>query len=234
MAQAPSSPSRAWTPGRMRFQLDAALEPYVLEHAGGYRPHGAALAAATEALGEPAVMMLAKEQYALFRFLSAHMHCRRALDLGTFTGLSALAFAEGMGAGGRVVTVDRDASWLDMARSHWRAADCEPRIDFRAGEAVRVLDQLAGEPDQRFDIAFIDLDKAHIAEYVEKTLRLTNPGGLVIVDNVMWHGWVLDPERDDPDTAGMRRFNDAIARDPRVETVMLPIADGMTLIRRRG
>ncbi len=218
----------------MCFQLDPALEPYVLERGGGYRPHGAALAAATEALGEPAVMMLAKEQYALFRFFAAHLACRRALDLGTFTGLSALAFAEGMGPEGRVVTVDRDASWLDIAKSHWRAAGCESRIDFRVGEAVDVLKQLAAEPEQRFDIAFIDLDKAHIGEYVELTLRLLDPGGLLMVDNVLWHGWVLDPARDDADTVGMRRFNDAVTRDPRLDAVLLPIADGMTMIRRRG
>jgi predicted O-methyltransferase YrrM len=217
----------------MCFQLDPALEPYVLEHGGGFRPHGAELAAATEALGEPAVMMLAKEQYALFRFLATHLRCRRALDLGTFTGLSALAFAEGVGSEGRVVTVDRDPTWLDIARSHWRAAGCETRIDARVGEAIDVLAQLAGEPDQRFDIAFIDIDKARVSEYVEMTLGILNPGGLVMVDNVLWHGWVLDPARDDADTAGMRRFNDAITSDPRVETVLLPIADGMTLIRRR-
>jgi predicted O-methyltransferase YrrM len=218
----------------MCFQLDPALEPYVLERGGGFRPHGAALAAATEALGEPAVMMLAKEQYALFRFFAAHLRCRRALDLGTFTGLSALAFAEGMGPDGQVVTVDRDPAWLDIARAHWRAAGCEHRIEMRVGEAIEVLERLLEESEQRFDIAFIDIDKARVGEYVDLTLRLLSPGGLVMVDNVMWHGWVLDPARDDPDTSGMRRFNDAITRDPRVDAVVLPIADGMTLVRRRA
>lgn len=234
MTQPPTTPERAWTPGRMCFQLAPELEPYVLERGSGFHPHGAALAAATEALGEPAVMMLAKEQYALFRFLAAQLCCRRALDLGTFTGLSALAFAEGVGPEGRVTTVDRDPAWLDIARSHWRGADCEARIEIRVGEAIEVLEKLERDPGARFDIAFIDLDKARVGEYVEKTMRLMNPRGLLMVDNVMWHGWVLDSARDDPDTSGMRRFNETIGRDPRFEAVLLPIADGMTLIRRRS
>jgi predicted O-methyltransferase YrrM len=139
-----------------------------------------------------------------------------------------------MGPDGQVVTVDRDPAWLEIARSHWRAAGCEHRIEMRVGEAVEVLQRLAEESHQQFDIAFIDIDKARVAEYVDLTLRLLNPGGLIMVDNVMWHGWVLDPALDDPDTSGMRRFNDAIAHDPRIEAVLLPIADGMTLVRRRA
>jgi caffeoyl-CoA O-methyltransferase len=234
MTQPPAAPREAWTPGRMRFQLDPVVEPYVLAHAGGYAPHGAALAAATEALGEPAVMMLAKEQYALFRFLAAHLGWRRVLDLGTFTGLSALAFAEGMGPAGRVLTVDRDPQWLPLARRHWAAAGCAERIEARTGEVLGVLAHLAGDPAARFDAVFVDVDKAHVGVYFEMTLNLLAAGGLIMIDNVLWHGWVQDPSRHDADTAGMRAFNDHVASDARVESVMLPIADGMTMIRRRA
>lgn len=222
-----------WTAGRMAFQLPDALEGYVLAHSTGYDDVAAALAAETVALGEPGVMMLGKEQFALFRFLCGLLHCRRALDVGTFTGMSALALATGMGPEGRVVSIDRTQAWAEIAHRHWTAAKVMDRIDMRIGEAIDVLHALAAAGERPFDIAFIDVDKARVSDYVEIVLGLLAPGGLIIVDNAAWHGWVLDAARSDADTEGMRRFNRDIARDPRVEAVLLPIADGMNLIRRR-
>lgn len=225
-----TAPTPAWTPGRMYFQLDADDEAYVLSGSSAYS--GSALAEETSALGDPAVMMIAREQFAFMRFLAAHGRCRRALDIGTFTGMSALALAEGVGRTGAVVTIDRDDQWLDVATRHWQAAMVADRIEFRRGEALDVLAALAeGEP---FDLIFLDADKAKTRDYVEMSLRLLAPGGLIVVDNTLWHGWVLDPAQDDAATAGMRDFNARIVDDPRVETVMLPIADGIMLIRRRG
>jgi caffeoyl-CoA O-methyltransferase len=214
----------------MKFQLAAEMESYVLAHSTGYGPAGAALVEETAALGDPAAMMLGKEQYALFRLLAGLMGCRRALDVGTFTGLSALAFAEGMGPDGRVVTIDRNRAWTERAGKYWEMANVTDRIDVRIGEAIEVLGQLSGES---FDIAFLDVDKARVQDYFELALPLLAPRGLLMLDNALWHGWVLDPMRTDEDTEGMRRFNDRLVRDPRVEVALLPIADGLTLIRRR-
>jgi caffeoyl-CoA O-methyltransferase len=225
--------SADWTAGRMAFQLGAAIERYVLEHSPGYSLAVARLFAETEALGEPAAMMLAKEQYPFFRLLTGLLGCRRALDVGTFTGLSAMAFAEGMGPQGRVTTIDRNRAWIEIARKHWDAAGVAGCIEVQIGEALDVLRGLASAPVERFDIAFLDVDKARVGEYFELVLRLLAPRGLLVVDNSLWHGWVMDARRTDDDTAGMRRFNDSVARDPRVETVVLPVGDGMTLIRRR-
>lgn len=231
-----TDPKPAWTPGRMAFLLTPAVESYVLARSSSYSPQGDALFADTVALGEPAIMMLAREQYALFRFLAAHLRWRRVLDIGTFTGLSAQAFAEGMAQGssssGRVVTIDRDRAWLDIARRHWNAAGVAERIDVLTGEALPTLRSLSDAPDLLFDFIFIDADKALVGDYVDEALRLLAPNGLIGVDNALWHGWVMDDSHHDADTDGMRAFNDRMAFDARIETVMLPIADGLTLIRR--
>lgn len=218
----------------MQFRLEPELDRYLAAHCSGYDDAAARITTATEALGEPAVMLIAKEQYALFRFIAAHLGCRRVLDLGTFTGLSALAFAQGMGPGGRVTTIDRQPAWIATARAHWKSAGVADRIEAISGEALDALERFAADPAERFDLVFVDIDKARVAVYVDLALRVLAPSGLVIVDNALWHGWVLDPSRTDADSDGMRRFNDRIVQDPRVDVVMLPIADGITLIRRRN
>lgn len=231
MSDAPKV-SADWTAGRMAFQLAPHYERYVLAGSPGYSPAAAKLFDATLALGEPAAMVLAKEQYPLFRFLVGLLGAKRVLDIGTFTGLSAMAFAEGIGAEGRVVTVDRNRAWIEMARPHWAAAGVAARIDARIGEADDVLRTLARE-GRSFDIAFIDVDKARVPEYVELTFAVLAARGVLLVDNTLWHGWVMDSAHVDADTAGMRRFNEAIARDSRFEAVIVPIGDGMTMVRRR-
>jgi predicted O-methyltransferase YrrM len=231
----PADPAsgQSWTLGRMAFQLSEDMEAYVLACSVSYGASGAALVAETAALGDPAVMMLAKEEYALLRFLAGALGCTRALDVGTFTGLSALAFAEGMGPDGRVVSIDRHREWVEIAKRHWKSAGVLDRIDVRQGEAIDVLAELAGASEDLFDIVFLDVDKARIHDYFRATLDLLSPKGVVIVDNTVWHGWVLEPGRRDPDTEGLRKFNEAIARDPTLEVVLLPVGDGLTLIRRR-
>lgn len=231
----PTHPAQIdWTPGRMAFQLPEALESYVIAHSTGYLSSAATLADKTAALGEPAVMMLAKEQYSLFRFLCSLLGCRNALDVGTFTGMSALAFAQGMGPDGRVVTIDRTPEWTHIGRRHWTAMGVSDRIEVRLGEASDALRDLATTHTGLFDIAFLDVDKARIQEYFDAVLTLLAPRGLVLVDNALWHGWVLDATRIDPDTEGMRRFNENMACDQSLEMVLLPIGDGLTLIRRAG
>lgn len=220
----------AWTPGSMYFHLDAPAEDYVLSHSTGYTASGAALSAETGALGEPSVMMLAREQYAFMRFLSAFGRCRRALDIGTFTGLSAQALAEGMGRDGKVVTIERDSAWLEIARRHWTAAGVIDRIEVHVGEAIDILGEMSGTG--KFDIVFLDADKENISAYFERSLDLLSEDGIILVDNALWHGWVMDETRTDADTQGMQQFNEKVVHDARIETVLLPIADGLMMIRR--
>jgi predicted O-methyltransferase YrrM len=227
-----TSPVQSWTLGRMAFQLEPDAEAYILEHSARYGPSGEALVAETAALGDPAVMMLAKEEYALLRFLAGALRCRRALDVGTFTGLSALALADGMGPGGRVLSIDRDARWVEIARRHWRSAGVDSRIDVRLGEAADVLRDLPS--DEKFDVVFLDVDKAGLTRYLQRALELLAPGGVVAIDNTLWHGWVLDAQRTDADTRGVRAVNALIAGDPGLEAVLLPVGDGLTLVRRRA
>jgi predicted O-methyltransferase YrrM len=219
----------SWTPGRMAFQLDECTEAYVLRCSSGYGQAAQGLFRDTLALGEPAVMMLAKEQYAFLRFL-AH-GCRLALDLGTFTGLSALALAEAMPEG-RVITIDRSRQWTSIAERHWRDAGVRDRIDARCAEVDDVLAELAAG-QTKIDLAFVDVDKAGMSRYAEAVLDLLGPDGVLVVDNTLWHGWVFDADRNDANTEGVRRFNRFIECDPRLEACMLPIADGVTLVRRR-
>jgi caffeoyl-CoA O-methyltransferase len=213
----------------MAFQLDETLEAYVLANSAGYGGAADALAGETTALGEPAVMMLGREQYALLKFLAKGS--RLALNLGTFTGLSALALAEGMPEG-RVITVDRSDEWASIAERHWQGAGVRERIDARHADADDVLAEMAAAHAQ-VDFAFIDIDKAGMRRYAEAVLHMLGPTGMLAVDNTLWHGWVMDPARSDADTEGVRRFNAWITQNPSVEAVMLPIADGMTLVRKR-
>lgn len=220
----------SWTLGRMAFQLDEAREAYVLANSPGYDSAADALARETNALGDPAVMMLGKEQFGLLGFLARG--CKLALDLGTFTGLSAMALARAM-PDGRVITVDRSREWMSIAERHWQAAGVRERIDARVAEVDQVLADLA-RSGERVDFAFIDVDKAGLTRYADAILDVLAPDGVIAADNTLWHGWVLDPERQDADTEGVRRFNERVAQDPGLEVVMLPIADGMTLVRRRA
>lgn len=231
-AATPASPAPSWTLGRMAFQLEPDRETYILEHSARYGSSGEALVAETAGLGDPAVMMLAKEEYALLRFLAGAPRCRRALDVGTFTGLSALALAEGMGPEGRVVSIDRDARWVEIARKHWRSAGVDSRIEVRLGEAADLLRELPSE--ETFDFVFLDVDKAGLTRYLERSLELLAPGGTIAIDNTLWHGWVLDAERSDADTRGVREVNERIAGDRTLEAVLLPVGDGLTLVRRRA
>lgn len=194
------------------------------------------LAAATEGLGDVAGMMLPVEQAALLTLLTRVAGARTVVDIGTFTGLSALAFALGLSAGGRVITCDNSDRFLDLARTHWAAAGVADRIDFRLGPAARTLRSLPGEGD--VDVVFVDADKLNYPTYYDLSVPLLRPGGLLILDNVLLDGFATAPElAPEPlrrrAAAVMREVNAAVAADERLEAVMLPVADGLTIARRR-
>ena len=189
------------------------------------------LIAATQELGDVARMQIAPEQGAFMTLLARAVGARRAVEVGTFTGLSALCLARGLPEDGRLVACDVSDEWASIGRPYWEAAGVADRIELRIGPAADTLRAMPLEAD--VDISFIDADKPSYATYYEELLRRTRPGGLILVDNVLWSGRVLDPDDDDEGTAAIRDFNDLVAADARVDCVMLPIADGLTLLRKR-
>jgi predicted O-methyltransferase YrrM len=210
-----------------------ALGRYLVEH--GVRESAAASALRTETAKLPwAMMQISPEQGALMQMLVRLIGARRTLEVGTFTGYSALVVAEALPADGRVVACDVSEEWTSIGRRFWRQAGVADRIDLRLRPAVETLDALvaAGEGG-RFDFAFIDADKSNYDAYYERTLVLLRPGGLVGVDNTLWGGSVADPARDDADTRAIRALNSKIRNDARVEMVLVPIGDGLTLARKR-
>jgi caffeoyl-CoA O-methyltransferase len=213
------------------FFLSPELHEYILEH--GQRPDAVqqSLIDATAALGPIAGMQIAPEQGAFMTMLAQLVGARSAVEVGTFTGYSALCIARGLAPGGRLLCCDVDEEWTAIGRRHWEQAGVADRIELVIAPALETLSRL---PDgETVDIAFIDADKTNYANYFEQLVRRVRPNGLILVDNVLWGGRVLDPRDTDADTEAIRAFNDLVAADPRVDTVMLPVSDGLTLLRRR-
>lgn len=194
------------------------------------------LARRTADLGPDAGMMVPVEQSTLLTLLARLVSATTIVDVGTFTGLSALAFARGLAPGGRVVSCDVTDRWLGIAREHWERAGVADRIEFRLGPAVRTLRALADGPP--VDLVFVDADKMNYPAYYRAAVPLLRPGGLLVADNVLLDGHVVDPQRAEPGlprraAETLRDFNASLAADERLDTVMLPVADGLTIARRR-
>lgn len=182
---------------------------------------------------ELAQMQISPEQGQFMALLVRLMGARRYLEIGTFTGYSALAVALALPADGRVVACDVNREWTDIARRYWREAGVAERVELRLAPAVETLDALLRDGAAPFDLAFIDADKKNYDSYYERALRLVRPGGVIAIDNVLWGGAVADPARDDDDTRAIDALNRKIHADSRVEISLLPIGDGLTLARRR-
>jgi predicted O-methyltransferase YrrM len=179
-------------------------------------------------------MQIAPEQGAFMALLVEVMGAERCLELGTFTGYSSLAVALVLPPDGRIVCCDVSKEWTDIARRYWREAGVEDRVDLRLGPALETLDAMlaAGEANS-YDFAFIDARKEEYDDYYERTLRLLRPGGLMAIDNIFQGGDVVDATDDSPDTVAVRALNEKIRRDERVSISLVPIADGLTLARKR-
>jgi len=193
----------------------------------------ARLRAETAALPEHG-MQIAPEQGAFLALLVELIGARRCIEVGTFTGYSSTAVALALPDDGQIVCCDISEKWTGLAGKYWEEAGVAGKIDLRIAPATETLDQLmaAGE-DDAFDFAFIDADKAGYDGYYERLLRLVRPGGLIALDNTLWGGEVLDEDTDDTDTRAIRALNEKLARDDRVTLCLLPVADGVTLARRR-
>jgi caffeoyl-CoA O-methyltransferase len=183
----------------------------------------------TEALGEVGVMIATEEQGDFFTLLTAALRVKSALEVGTFTGFSSLCIARGLVPGGRLLCCDISPEWTAIARRYWERAGVSDLIELRLGPAARTLAGL--EPGRTFDFVFIDADKEGYDGYYEQVLPRVVPGGLIIFDNMLSHGRVLEPEND-RDRA-LDALNRKLARDSRVESVLLPVADGLNFCRKK-
>lgn len=178
-------------------------------------------------------MQISPEQGQLMRFLTRMIGGKRVIEIGTFTGYSALCFALSILDGGEVVTCDINDEWTKIARQAWEDAGVDHKITLRLGSALETLPALFQEKGiGYFDLAFIDADKANYDAYYEHCLNLVRPGGLILLDNMLWSGSVADPSIKDKDTKALRDLNAKLSRDSRVEYLLLPIGDGLGMAWR--
>ena len=213
------------------FHLTPEVHRYIVAHGTPPDAIQQELIEETRKLGGIALMQIAPEQGAFMTLLARAIGARRAIEVGTFTGYSTLCLARGMPAGGRVIACDVSQEWTAIAKRYWEKAGVAEKIDLRVGPAAQTLRGLPEAED--FDLAFIDADKPSYPIYYELILARLRSGGLILVDNVLWMGQVANPAATDAQTQAIRSFNDAVARDPRVDCVMLPISDGLTILRKR-
>ena len=213
------------------FLLSPEMQAYVLAHTAPPDRVQLDLMAETEALGSVSGMQIGTDQGAVLTLLCRAIGARRAVEVGTFTGHSALCIARGLAEGGTLLCCDVSEEWTAIARRAWERAGVADRITLRLAPALETLRTLPAEP--HLDLAFIDADKPAYRGYAEEIIPRLRPGGLLLVDNVLWSGRVLDPAADDENTRALREFNDWLVTDPRVESTILPLADGLTLAVRR-
>jgi predicted O-methyltransferase YrrM len=179
-------------------------------------------------------MQIAPEQGALLSLLVELLGARRCLEVGTFTGYSSTAIALALPEDGELTCCDVSREWTDVARRYWADAGVADKVDLRIAPALETLDALLDEGrEDGYDLAFVDADKTGYDAYYDRLLRLVRPGGLIAFDNMLWGGRVADPSHDDADTAAIRALNRRLAEDDRITMVLLPVADGVTLARRR-
>lgn len=221
-------------PGSRSEIVGDAIAAYLADHTSPTPAIDLELMAVTqERTGRAAGMQIGHDQGLFFEMLARSMGVRTAIEIGTFTGYSALNTARGLAAGGTLYCCDVSEEWTSIAREFWERAGVADRIVLTLGPA---LDTIAAFPAElRFDLAFIDADKSNYPNYYEALLPRMNPNGLILVDNTLWSGRVTEPPRDDDsaDTVAMRAFNRQVANDPRVRSAILPIGDGVTMIQPR-
>jgi predicted O-methyltransferase YrrM len=215
------------------LSLDDRLQQYLLAHGVRETPLLARLREETSHL-EQARMQISPEQGQLMTLLVELLGARRALEVGTFTGYSALCVAAALPPDGRLIACDVSEEWTAIARRYWAEAGLADRIELRLGPAAETLQALLAESGaDSFDFAFVDADKTGYLGYYERLLQLVRPGGLIAFDNTLWSGRVADPEATDPDTRALRELNERLLGDERVSLSVIPIGDGLSLARRR-
>ena len=206
---------------------DPDIEKYAAEHTSPEPSLLVELAQATREFSRSSGMMVGQLEGQFLKMLVAAVGARRVLEIGTFTGYSALSMAEALPPSGQIITCELDRNHADMARRFIARSPYAEMIDVRVGPALETLRSLEGT----FDFVFIDADKPSYLDYYEQVLPMLSVGGMIAADNVLWSGRVVEQD-DGESTTALRKFNDHVAADKRVECVMVPIRDGVTLIRR--
>lgn len=215
---------------RQSLQMTPALHQYLVAH--GMPPDEVQrdLISETANMAE-ANMQIAPEQGAFLTVLARLVNAKFAVEVGTFTGYSSLAIARGLAEDGRLLCCDVSEEWTDIARRYWARAGFADRIELKIAPALETLRALP--TTRNIDISFIDADKVGYHDYWEEIVIRTRPGGVIVVDNVLQNGRVIDPQSDSPSVQAIREFNTMVRVDDRVEITMLPVADGLTVAYRR-
>ncbi|MGA8296343.1 MAG: class I SAM-dependent methyltransferase [Acidimicrobiales bacterium] len=211
--------------------IDSRLSDYCAQHFTLPDEIVTDLRAATESLtGGRAGMAIGDDQAMLLEMLARSTRAELAIEIGTFTGMSALSIARGIGPGSRLICCDVSEEWTAIAREFWARAGLTDRIDLRIGPALETLAEL---DDLVFDLAYVDADKVNYPAYYEALVPRMRQGGILLADNTLQSGRVADPDANDESTLAMRIFNDRVASDERVRSVLLPIGDGVTFVEKR-
>jgi predicted O-methyltransferase YrrM len=212
--------------------LDERMQAYV---AATVRPNAILERLREETATHPyGTMQIGADQGQFMQLLVRTLGVWKYLEIGVFTGYSALAVALALPPGGTVTACDINDDWTSIGRRYWREAGVEDRIDLRLAPALDTLDRLIRDgASGSYDLAFIDADKANVGNYYERCLTLLRQGGMVLVDNVLWSGKVADPSINDEDTVALRALNDRVRDDERVDQSLLTIGDGLLMVRKR-
>jgi predicted O-methyltransferase YrrM len=205
--------------------VDKAIQEYIIANVVREDPVLRALREETSRHSH-ARMAIGPEQGQLMALLARTIGAKRYLEIGVFTGYSSLAMALALPPDGQIVACDVSEEFTAVARRYWETAGVAGKIDLRIAPALQTLAMLRSERVKPFDMAFIDADKANVGTYYERALELIRPGGLILVDNVLWDGAVLDASTEDPDTRALHALNVNVGRDVRVDPVLLPVCDG--------
>jgi caffeoyl-CoA O-methyltransferase len=215
------------------FLVPDALQAYLLAHSTAVDAVATSLIAQTQALGGVSGMQVAPEQGLLLGLLTRLVGAANVVEVGTFTGYSALCIARNLAPGGRLTCCDVSEEWTSIGRQHWELAGVADRIDLRIAPAAETLAALPADPV--VDLCFLDADKGGYATYWDLLVPRVRQGGLLLVDNVLWSGRVVEDEAEDDaaDTVALRAFNDKVAADDRVDVVLLPLFDGLTFAVKR-
>ena len=219
-------------PQRPKFiALTDDLYDYMRGHGHNRDPLLEELAEETAKLGRISAMQISTEEGTFLSVIVRAMGVRSAVEVGTFTGYSSVCIARALPPDGRLLCCDVSEEWTAIARKYWERASVANKITLNIGPALETLRALP--VDTRFDLAFIDANKSGYRGYYEECLKRLRTDGLILIDNVLWAGKVLDASDSSEDTVAIREFNDFVAADKRVEAVMIPVADGITMARKK-